>query len=171
MTEAASATRERELVFTRVYDASRELLFDLWTDPAHIGEWWGPAGFTTTTNVMDVKVGGVWDYVMHGPDGTDYPSRSAYLQVNAPERLVFDNVGGKADDPHLTCRMTVTFEELGDKTKVELRMSFPSMEAVAHAVENGVEEGGHQALARLADCVAKRSFPTQGPTGQKGQTT
>ena len=102
--EAASATGERELVFVRVLDAPREFVFDLWTDPTHIEKWWGPVGFTTTTNVMDVKPSGVWDYVMHGPDGTDYPNRSVYIEVAKPERLVFSNVGGRADDPHLTCR-------------------------------------------------------------------
>ncbi len=154
MSVAARATTASELVFTRVFDAPREFVFELWTDPQHIDKWWGPEGFTTTTSVMEAEVGGVWDYVMHGPDGTDYPGRSVYIAVEKPERLIFNNVGGKAGDPHLTCRMTVTFEETDGKTKLKLRMFFPSMDAVEHAIESGVEQGGHETLARLGDYLA-----------------
>ncbi len=150
MSAAVKENATNKLVFTRVFDAPRELVFDAWTNPQHVAKWWGPEGFTTTTKVMEVKVGGLWDYVMHGPDGTDYPNKSVYSKVEKPERLVYSNVGGKADDPHLTCQMTVTFEETDGKTEVTLRMLFPSMDAVGHAKEYGAEEGGHETLARLA---------------------
>src|SRR5579862_1989189 len=61
---------ERELVFRRLLDAPRELVFDVWTNPAHVPQWWGPNGFTTTIHEMDVRPGGVWRLTMHGPDGT-----------------------------------------------------------------------------------------------------
>ncbi len=118
MSVAAKRSAANELVFTRTYDAPRELVFCAWTDPQHIGKWWGPKGFTTTTNVMEVKVGGIWDYVMHGPDGTDYPNKSVYTEIERPERLAFSNVGGRADDPHLTCQMCITFEETRGKTRL-----------------------------------------------------
>lgn len=150
MPGAATRNAANELVFTRIYDAPRALVFDAWTDPRHIGKWWGPSGFTTTTNAMAVEVGGVWDYVMHGPDGTDYPGRSVYTEVVRPERLVFSNIGGRADEPHLTCEMTVTFEETGGKTTLTLRMVFPSADAAGRARELGAEEGGHESFERLA---------------------
>jgi uncharacterized protein YndB with AHSA1/START domain len=61
-------------VITRVLDAPRALVFEAFTDPVHIGEWWGPDGFTNTMQEMHVKPGGAWRHIMHGPDGTDYQS-------------------------------------------------------------------------------------------------
>lgn len=147
---SAKPSAANELSFTRTYDAPCVLLFAAWTDPRHIGNWWGPEGFTTTTRAMEVKVGGVWDYVMHGPDGTDYPGRAVYREIEKPKRLAFSHVGGKAEDPHLTCEFCVTFEELGDKTRLTLRMIFSSARAAAHARELGAEGGGIESLERLA---------------------
>lgn len=147
---AAKSNAAHELRFTRIYDAPRALVFAAWTDPAHIGNWWGPKGFATTTLAMEVEVGGVWDYVMHGPDGTDYPGRSVYSEIEEPARLAFSHVGGKADDPHLSCEFSVTFEELDGKTKLTLRMIFSSMAAAEHARELGAEQGGTESLERLA---------------------
>ena len=155
MSVAAKRSAANELVFTRTYDAPRELVFCAWTDPQHIGKWWGPKGFTTTTNVMEVKVGGTWDYVMHGPDGTDYPNKSVYTEIERPERLAFSNVGGRADDPHLTCQMCITFEETRGKTKLTLRMIFPSADAAGRAKELGAEDGGNESLDRLASFMGE----------------
>ena len=69
------APADRTIVTTRVIDAPRALVFKAWTDPAHIAEWWGPDGFTTTIREMDVRLGGAWRFMMHGPDGVDYPRR------------------------------------------------------------------------------------------------
>ena len=66
-------TMDREIVISRVLDAPRELVWEVWTDPRHVVNWWGPNGFTTAIETMDVRPGGVWKHVMHGPDGTDYP--------------------------------------------------------------------------------------------------
>jgi uncharacterized protein YndB with AHSA1/START domain len=74
---------DRQIVTTRVLDAPRELVFKMWTDPEHIVQWWGPKGFTTTTYSMDVRPGGVWRFVMHGPDGTDYQNKITRLTMRA----------------------------------------------------------------------------------------
>jgi len=81
---SAHAASDREIVTTRVVDAPRELVFRAWTEPEHVGQWWGPNGFTSTIQEMDVRPGGVWRLVMHGPDGTDYPNESIYLEVVRP---------------------------------------------------------------------------------------
>jgi hypothetical protein len=60
----------KAIVATREFDAPRALVFEVWTDPKHLSQWWGPTGFTTTTSAFEMKVGGVWRFVMHGPDGT-----------------------------------------------------------------------------------------------------
>jgi uncharacterized protein YndB with AHSA1/START domain len=81
---ASSTTADREIVVTRVFDAPRELVFDAFTDPAHISNWWGPDGFTTTTHEMDVRPGGTWRFVMHGPDGVDYDNIIVYREITSP---------------------------------------------------------------------------------------
>src|SRR5690606_26172499 len=65
---------EREIVVSRVIDGPRALVFEVFSDSGHLGQWWGPNGFTLTTHAFEFDVGGVWDYTMHGPDGTDYPN-------------------------------------------------------------------------------------------------
>lgn len=97
-TPTLSETADRELVFTRVLDAPRELVFSAFTDAANIGRWWGPNGFRTTTHEMDVRPGGIWRFTMHGPDGTDYPNRVEYLEVVRPERLIYKH-GSDQHDP------------------------------------------------------------------------
>src|SRR5207248_2469506 len=94
--QPATLVGDREIVATRIFDAPRELVFKVWTDPKHIGNWWGPKGFATTTFSMDVRPGGVWRFVMHGPDGRDYENKITYLEVVAPERIVYKH-GGDAD--------------------------------------------------------------------------
>lgn len=87
---------------------------------------------------------------MHGPDGTDYPNRAIYLEVDRPNRLVLSNIGGRADDPHLTCEMTATFEDAAGKTKFALRMKFDSPMAADQARKNGAEAGGDESMERLS---------------------
>jgi uncharacterized protein YndB with AHSA1/START domain len=149
---AAAMPSDRELVLTRVFDAPRELVWKAWTDPQHVIHWWGPNGFTTTLEEMDIRPGGVWKQIMHGPDGTDYPSKSVFLEVLKPERLSYSHVGGKKGAPSADFETTVTFEDLGGKTKLTLRTLFPSGEARDLNIKTyGAVEGGNQTLARLAD--------------------
>jgi len=90
MTAANSATptADREIVITRELDAPRELVFEAFTDPKHIAQWWGPTGFTNTIRSMDVRPGGVLRFVMHGPDGVDYVNEIRYIEITTPPRLV-----------------------------------------------------------------------------------
>lgn len=83
----AANTTDRELVFTRIFDVPRDLVFTAWTDPKHVAQWWGPIGFTTTIHEMDVRPNGVWRLTMRGPDGVDYRNRIVFLEVVRPERL------------------------------------------------------------------------------------
>jgi hypothetical protein len=81
---APTLVGDREIAATRVFAAPRELVWKVWTEPEHVVRWWGPNGFTTTTHSMDVKSGGVWRFVMHGPDGHDYQNKITYLEVVKP---------------------------------------------------------------------------------------
>ncbi len=99
---------DREIVMTRVFDAPREVVFEMWTDPKHLVHWWGPRGFTTTIQEMDVRPGGLWRKIMHGPDGANYPNHSVFLEVVKPERLVYKHGGHKEGGS------SVVFETDGD---------------------------------------------------------
>lgn len=72
MENKKSSTQDREIILSRKLNAPIELVWEVWTKPEHIANWWGPDGFTNTINIMDVVNGGEWNLVMHGPDGTDY---------------------------------------------------------------------------------------------------
>jgi uncharacterized protein YndB with AHSA1/START domain len=149
-------TADREINITRVLDAPRGLVWEAWTDPKHVAQWWGPNGFTTTIEKMDVRPDGVWKHVMHGPDGTDYPNISVFKEVVKPERIVYSHGGGKKGGPAAQFQATWTFEALGDKTKVTIHMLFPSAADRDKVVkEYGAIEGGNQTLARLAVFLAK----------------
>lgn len=144
----------RELVVTRLFDAPRELVFAAFTGDG-IEEWWGPNGFTTTTSERNVVPGGLWRFVMHGPDGTDWDNAVVYDEIIAPERLSWTQYAGDtAKPPHHY--NTVTFTEQDGKTEVTLRMRIPSEAIFNQAMENGAIEGGHQTLNRLAEFLAKR---------------
>ncbi|MDY3552550.1 SRPBCC family protein [Gemmata sp. JC717] len=151
---AANDTADREIVTVRDIAAPRELVFRAWTDPAHVSNWWGPNGFTTTTEVMDVRPGGTWRFVMHGPDGTDYPNVITYLAVERPAKLVYQHEGEAAE--HVEFHTTVTFDDAGGKTRVTLRAVFPTAAARDRAArEYGAVEGGRQTLDRFAARVAE----------------
>jgi uncharacterized protein YndB with AHSA1/START domain len=100
-------------------------VFEAWTDPKHLTQWWGPKGFTTTIHEMDVRPGGVWRFVMHGPDGRDYNNRIVFLEVVKPERLVYKHDPEKGSEP-VSFQVTVTFAEEGAKTRLTMQMVFPS---------------------------------------------
>ena len=157
MTADARMPTDREIVISRLIDARRELVFDAWTDPEQVVQWWGPRGFTTTTHKMEVKPGGVWSFVMHGPDGRDYQNTITYLEIVPPERLVYTH-GGDGGDENLepiSFQTTVTFVAEGNRTRVSIRTVFPTREQRDRVVkEHGAIEGGEQHLARLDEHLA-----------------
>lgn len=152
-----ATTADRELVFTRVFDAPRELVFEAWTQPEHATHWWGPDGFRTTIEEMDVRPGGNWRFVLHGPDGTDYRNRIVFVEIVRPERLVYKHVPEPGSEP-VSFEVTVTFEEQGRTTRLNMQMVFPSAAARDHIVKTyGADEGARQTLGRLADHLARIS--------------
>jgi uncharacterized protein YndB with AHSA1/START domain len=139
----------------RVLDAPRELVWKVWTDPKHLSQWWGPNGFTTTTSAYECKPGGVWRFVMHGPDGRDYQNRITFEIVEAPQRLVYSH-GGEDDVEPVKFRTTVTFEDLDGKTRLTMRGVFPSAAERDRVVkEYGADKGMVETLGRMTDYVAK----------------
>ncbi len=85
--EPDQATADREIVISRAIGAPRELVFEAFTEVRHLSRWWGPEGFTTTTRAFEFRVGGVWDFVMHGPDGTDYQEWISWTEIVRDEAV------------------------------------------------------------------------------------
>ncbi len=154
-----SRAADREIVVSRVLDAPREMVWDAWIDPQEVVRWWGPRGFTTTVETMDVRPGGVWRQVMHGPDGTEYPNNSVFTEVVRPERIAFDHGGAATGRKGVNFRATWTFEELNrHQTRVTMRSVFPSAQDRERVVkEYGALEGGKQTLERLEEHLRSKT--------------
>src|SRR6185369_12333925 len=114
---AQSATVDREIVISRVIDAPRELVFEAFTEVRHLSRWWGPEGFTTTTQSFEFHVGGEWVFVLHGPDGTDYPEWITWTEITPPVRIALLH-GEFRDDPN-AFESVLTFELHGGTTRIE----------------------------------------------------
>jgi uncharacterized protein YndB with AHSA1/START domain len=148
---AAKDRKDNEIYLTRIFDAPVKTVWEAWTDPKQVGKWWGPRGFTITTHSMDVKTGGTWSYVMHGPDGTDYVNKTKFLEVEKYARMVYDH-GGNDDRPALF-RVTVSFSETDGKTKMEMAMALATAEAAKETKKFIKKAGGDSTWDRLAEYV------------------
>ena len=151
----ASKSKSNEIRITRVYDAPVQAVWDAWTDPDQVAQWWGPRGFTLTTHSKDLRPGGTWNYTMHGPDGVDYPNSTHYLEVDECAKLVYDH-GANDDQPPLF-RVTVLFSENNGKTKMEMRMALPTPEAAEQTRKFIKGAGGDATWDRLAEYLEKTS--------------
>lgn len=149
MAEQADDTASREIAVNRLLDAPNELVFEVWTEPGHVVHWWGPKGFTNTIQEMEVKPGGVWRFVMHGPDGYDYDNRIIFIEVIKPSLLVYIHGADMEDDPE-QFQVTVTFENVNNKTLLTMRCLFNTTDEHDEVIEAfGAVQGGNQTLDKL----------------------
>jgi uncharacterized protein YndB with AHSA1/START domain len=146
MTSSAD-TSDREIVQTRILKAPREKVWKAWTEPERLIQWWGPQGFTNTFHEISITPGGVWRFMMHGPDGVDYPNKIIFEEVKEPERLVYIHSGDDGADD-ITFRSIVTFKDLGDKTELTMRAILQTKEIRDETAKYAVE-GGKQTIDRL----------------------
>lgn len=147
--------RDRELIITRVFNAPRELVFQAWTDPNHIAQWWGPKGFTTRVTEMDLRPGGQWCYVMISPDGTEYPAKGVFREIVPPERIVTSDEFGEGIEKVLDIDLpqgmvvTVVFEDLAGQTRVTIHIVHETADDRRKHEEMGVVAGWNSSL----DCL------------------
>lgn len=149
----AAKNKSNEIHLTRLYDAPVKAVWDAWADPEQVAQWWGPRGFTLTNHGKDLRPGGFWTYTMHGPDGQDYPNKTLYHEVEKYKRLVYDH--GANDDQPALFRMTVLFAEVKGKTRLDLIMSFPTVEAAEDGRKFIKKANGESTWDRLAEYLAK----------------
>jgi uncharacterized protein YndB with AHSA1/START domain len=153
-TRAEPATADREIVISRVIDAPPELVFEVFTEVRHLSRWWGPEGFTTTTQSFEFRVGGEWKFVLHGPDGTDYSEWITWTEITPPERIALLH-GEVRGDPN-AFESVLTFVPDGAATRIEMRTVFATKEQRDEAVEKyHAIEGGQQTLSNLAAYVTQ----------------
>jgi len=149
----AKKSKSNEIRITRVYDSPLKVVWDAWTDPKQVAQWWGPRGFTLTTHSKDLRPGGNWSYTMHGPDGVDYPNKTKYLEVEKYSRLVYDH--GANDDRPPMFRVSVSFQETNGKTKMEMSMALATPEAAEETRKFIKKAGGDSTWDRLAEFLGK----------------
>ncbi len=150
---ASMNTAGSDLVVTRVFDAPRRLVFEAWTDPRHLKQWWAPKGCSTPFCTVDLRPGGIFHYCMRMPDGRDIWGIAVYREIVAPERIVYSDsfadergnpvspttYGMSPGHPEVTL-VTVTFMEEGGRTAVTLRHSIPPSVLERGAVAQGWNE-------------------------------
>ena len=120
-TEIINTTPDCEIVSTRIFNFSRELVFRAWSEPEHLKNWWGPAGFTNTFYEFDFRVGGKWSFIMHGPEKGNYPNECEFIKIEKPSIIAWK----RYSKPHF--QVVATFEEVSDsKTNLVFKMLFNS---------------------------------------------
>ncbi|VTR93986.1 activator of hsp90 atpase : Uncharacterized protein OS=Oscillatoria nigro-viridis PCC 7112 GN=Osc7112_0484 PE=4 SV=1: AHSA1: SnoaL_3 [Gemmata massiliana] len=155
MTAKQDSASEREIVIKREFAAPRELVWKVWTQPEHITKWWGPRGFNTTVTEMDFRPGGKWRYVMHGPDGVDYPARGVFREVVPPERIVTTDEFDEGWQPPQPIDLpsgivaTAVFDAIGIRTRLTLTISHATVEDKNKHAAMGVEGGWNSSF----DCM------------------
>jgi len=142
-------TADRELSITHTLNAPIELVWKVWTEPEHIAKWWGPNGFTNTIYKMEVIPGGIWDFTMHGPDGTDFKNQNLYVEVVKYKKLIFDHISAPK------FRFSVNFTAQGNKTLLEWKSTFESAEELKKVIEVfKADEGMKQNVDKLEKYLA-----------------
>lgn len=151
-----------DLVIVREFDAPRDLVWDVWTQPDHIEKWWGPRGFDTRVTSVDLRVGGMWHYVMIGPDGNEYPVMGVFSEIDPPKKIVttdeFDEAYVKAHpEVELPKGLVATaeFDDLGLRTRLTLTISHPSAEERKKHEQMGVVEGWGSSFDCMDDYLAE----------------
>lgn len=145
---------DREIRIEREFEAPREEVFALMTDPESIGEWWGPRGSNTKVDYMDAKTGGRWRFVSHASDGSQTAFQGAYREVTAPERLV-QTFEWEGMPGHVSVE-TAEFEDLGDRTRMVVTSVFHTTEERDGMLGSGMEGGMNETYERFDELLAKR---------------
>jgi uncharacterized protein YndB with AHSA1/START domain len=148
-----NSTADREIRVSRILNAPIELVWEVWTDPEHIKQWWGPNGFTSTITKMDIRENGEWNLIMHGPDGTDYKNKSIFKEIVKHKKIVYQHISPKF-------LATIDFEPQGKKTQITWQMLFDTKEELIRTVKTfKADEGLKQNFDRLQAYLIKVSNP------------
>jgi uncharacterized protein YndB with AHSA1/START domain len=107
------------IVSSRVVSAPAEMVFKAWTDPRYLERWWGPTGFTNTFKEFDLRPGGKWSFIMHGPDKGNYANECVFIKIERPTLIAWYRLSKPI------FKVVASFEEIAiDRTKVTFKMLF-----------------------------------------------
>jgi uncharacterized protein YndB with AHSA1/START domain len=143
------------MVLERVIAAPVQSIWDAWTDPDALPQWWGPDGFSCRTERIDLREGGEWVFDMIGPDGTVYPNHHKYTRHVPCQRIDYTLHWGENGPKHADA--SVVFQKVEAGTKVTLSMTFHTAKEYEEAKGFGADELGHQTLGKLAKFVKAKS--------------
>jgi len=154
----AALPDDRTLEIVREFAAPRELVWRAFSDPYHLSRWWGPKGFTNPVVELDFRVGGRWYHVMRGPDGRDYPADSEFVEIVPPERIVYRNrrleAAAFGGNPPPSFLRTLTFEDLGPRTRLTLVARFDTAAEREAVIRRGFREGTLEGFDKLDAVLA-----------------
>lgn len=141
----------REIRITRTFKAPIDLMWEVWTNPEHIVNWWGPNGFTNTIHKMDFQEGGEWKLTLHGPDGTNYPNRSIFKEIIPFKKIVFEHF-----NPHFITTVLFDPSADGEETKIDWTLLFDTAEMRETIIKaHKADEGQKQNIERLEKYLSK----------------
>jgi len=153
--EKATSTANRQISVKRLLNAPVNMVFEVWTKPEHIKNWWGPRGFTNTISKMDFKNNGEWISVMHGPDGTNYDNKSVFVEIVKNEKIVLRHFAPDFE-------LAATFVKQGNKTLLTITNTFDSAELLKKVVEEfGAAEGLKQNVDKLEEYLVNGELDSQ----------
>ncbi len=154
VSEIISPAPDCEIISTRIVNAPREIVYTAWTDPVHLKNWWGPAGFTNTFIEFDLRPGGRWRFIMHGPDKGNYQNECEFITIDRPSLIAW-----KRHSKPLF-QVVASFEEAAaGSTKVVFKMIFTSADE-CNKVKKFVVDKNEENFDRLETELAKM---IQGP--------
>lgn len=138
-----------EIITTRVFKSPRKLVYKAWTDPEHLKNWWGPKGFTNTFNIFDLRVGGRWSFIMHGPEKGHYHNECTFAVIHEPELLVWDR------ESKPIFQVEAIFEEINEnETKVIFKQKFKTAEE-CNKIRQYVPDKNEENMDRLENELMK----------------
>ena len=144
----------KKLTMSRVFDAPRQKVWEAFTDPGLIVQWWGPSYLTTTVDKMELKPGGAWRFVQRDEEGNEYGFRGEYIEVVPPEKLTytfeFEPMAG-----HVSTDTITLAEQPDGRTKVVTTTVFDTVEDLDGMIQSGMEDGANESWDRLTELVEK----------------
>lgn len=159
---STTQTKDTDIVITREFAAPRQLVWDVWTTPEHIEKWFGPKGFSTRVDGLDFRVGGRSNYVMIGPDGTEYPSKGVFKEIVPIEKIVTTDEWGEGIEETLKdvdlpqgMILTALFDDLGERTKLTLITSHPNLEEKKKHEDMGVVAGWNSSFDKMDEYLTE----------------
>lgn len=152
--------KDNQVTYKRYFDVDVDLLFEVWSKPEHLSEWWGPDGFTLTIKSLDFSNGGIWEFVMHGPDGHDYKNKIQFIEISKPHFILYQHLGDGEGDEDVNFQSRIVFEKAGEGTNLIMQQIFSDKQELERVNEKyGAIEGGKQHIGNLAKYLERISKP------------